>query len=44
MLQDKFFKPANLDLFRVANTIEEVFTLIEEPSVSPTESKWFETR
>lgn len=44
MLQDKFFKPANLELFRVANSIEEVFTLIEAPSVYPTESKWFETR
>ncbi len=44
MLDDKFFKPANLDLFRTANTIEELFTQIEAPSASPTESKWFETR
>src|SRR6185369_13323751 len=29
MLAEKFFKPSNMDLFRVAKTIPEVFTQIE---------------
>ena len=44
MLADKFFKPSNLELFRVARTVSEVFPLIEAVSNGATESKWFETR
>lgn len=44
MLADKFFKPSNLELFRVARTIPEVFELIEACAGAPTDSKWFETR
>ncbi len=44
MLADKFFKPSNLDLFRVARTVPEVFTHLDNHSNAPTESKWFETR
>ena len=44
MLRENFFKPSNMDLFRVAKTVPEVFERIEEAAGAKTESKWFETR
>lgn len=44
MLAEKFFKPSNLELFRVAHTIPEVFTQIDASAAAKPESKWFETR
>jgi uncharacterized protein (TIGR00730 family) len=44
MLTDKFFKPSNMDLFRVAVTVPDVFTQIDAAATAPAESKWFETR
>jgi cytokinin riboside 5'-monophosphate phosphoribohydrolase len=44
MLAEKFFKPSNLELFRVAPTVADVFTQIEAAGGAPVESKWFETR
>jgi uncharacterized protein (TIGR00730 family) len=44
MLAEKFFKPSNMDLFRVANTIPEIFTQIEAAGQVQAESKWFQTR
>jgi cytokinin riboside 5'-monophosphate phosphoribohydrolase len=43
MLAEKFFKPANMQLFRVAATAADVFNQIESVSDVETESKWFET-
>src|SRR3954463_11955626 len=44
MLAEKFFKPSNMDLFRVANTVPEIFVQIEAARDAKTEPKWFETR
>jgi cytokinin riboside 5'-monophosphate phosphoribohydrolase len=44
MLAEKFFKPSNMGLFRVAPTVPEVFTQIAAASRAQAESKWFETR
>ncbi len=44
MLAEKFFKPSNMDLFRVANSIPDIFTQIEATGGAPADSKWFETR
>jgi cytokinin riboside 5'-monophosphate phosphoribohydrolase len=44
MLAEKFFKPSNLDLFRVAATVPEIFAQIEVARTAKVESKWFETR
>lgn len=44
MLADKFFKPSNLELFRVAATVPEVFTQLDAARGATAESKWFETR
>ena len=44
MLAEKFFKPSNMDLFRVATTVPGVFTEIEAAGGVKAESKWFETR
>lgn len=46
MLDDRFFKPSNLDVFRVASTVPEIFARVEEAAnaIGPVESKWFETR
>jgi cytokinin riboside 5'-monophosphate phosphoribohydrolase len=43
MLADKFFKPSNMDLFRVARTVPEVFVHLNA-SPAAAEGKWFETR
>lgn len=44
MLAEKFFKPSNMDLFRVAATIPDVFAQIEAGRAAQAEPKWFETR
>ncbi|MEI6053310.1 MAG: TIGR00730 family Rossman fold protein, partial [Opitutaceae bacterium] len=44
MLAEKFFKPSNMDLFRVANTVDDVFAQIKLASAVTLEPKWFETR
>ena len=44
MLAEKFFKPSNMDLFRVATTVPDIFTQIEAARGVKAESKWFETR
>jgi cytokinin riboside 5'-monophosphate phosphoribohydrolase len=44
MLTDKFFKPSNMELFRVATTAAGVFEQIEAAAGAKAESKWFETR
>jgi len=44
MLAERFFKASNMDLFRVATSVPEVFTQIEAARNVPAESKWFQTR
>ena len=44
MLAEKFFKPSNMDLFRVATSIPDIFTQIEAAANVQAESKWFQTR
>lgn len=44
MLAENFFKPSNLELFRSANTVAEVFGKLEEAGRAKAEAKWFETR
>lgn len=44
MLTDGFFKPSNMDLFRVAATVPEIFSQIALGESARPESKWFETR
>ena len=44
MLAEKFFKPSNLELFRVAHTVPEVFDQIVAAAGAKADSKWFETR
>jgi uncharacterized protein (TIGR00730 family) len=43
MIAERFNKPSNLELFRVARTVDEVLDLIEGAPVAA-ETKWFETR
>lgn len=44
MLAEKFFKPSNMDLFRVAASVPDIFTQIEAGRGAQAESKWFQTR
>lgn len=44
MLEDKFFKPSNLGLFRSATTVPEVFTQLEAAAGVKADAKWFDTR
>lgn len=44
MLEEKFFKPSNLELFRVAKNVFEVFDRIAESSGVKADEKWFDTR
>lgn len=44
MLAEKFFKPSNMELFRVATTVREVFEQIEASAAAKADSKWFDTR
>lgn len=43
MLAEKFFKPSNMDLFRIANKVPEVFDRIAESSGVAADPKWFDT-
>jgi uncharacterized protein (TIGR00730 family) len=43
MIAERFNKPSNLELFRVARTVDEVLDLVEGAPVTA-ETKWFETR
>ena len=43
MIAERFNKPSNRDLFRVARTVDEILPLIEGVPVVA-ETKWFETR
>lgn len=44
MLADKFFKPSNLSLVRVAKDVPDIFAQLARPEPQLPESKWFETR
>lgn len=44
MLAEKFFKPSNLGLFRVASSVPDIFTQIDAAAGAKAESKWFDTR
>ena len=44
MLHNRFFKPSNMELFRVAATVPEIFAQIEAAAGVRAEPKWFETR
>jgi len=44
MLAENFFKRSNLDLFRVARSVPDVFSEIDAAAGAAPESKWFETR
>jgi uncharacterized protein (TIGR00730 family) len=44
MLAEKFFKPSNMDLFRVATTAAGVFEQIEASAGAKAEAKWYDTR
>ncbi len=44
MLAEKFFKPSNLGLFRVATAVPDIFTQIEAAAGAKAEAKWFDTR
>ena len=43
MIGERFNKPSNLELFRVARTVDEVMDLVEGAPVAA-ETKWFVTR
>ena len=44
MLAERFFKPSNMELFRVARTVPDIFDQIAAAAGTAPESKWFETR
>ena len=44
MLAEKFFKPSNMELFRVAPTVAKVFDEIAAASGAKADAKWFDTR
>jgi len=44
MLREHFFKPSNLELFRVAMSVPAVFDEIEAGRAAIADPKWFETR
>jgi len=43
MLAEKFFKSSNMELFRVATNVPEVFVQIHNATGVNAESKWFDT-
>lgn len=43
MIAERFNKPSNRDLFRVARTVDEVLELVDGAPVTA-ETKWFDTR
>lgn len=44
MVDERFNKPSNLELFSVGRTVDEVFDLLESRRPLAAETKWFETR
>lgn len=44
MLAEKFFKPSNMDLFRVATSVPDIFVQIELAREAKAEPKWFHTK
>ncbi len=44
MLADRFIKPTNKGLFRVANSVPEILRCLATGTAVQAESKWFETR
>jgi uncharacterized protein (TIGR00730 family) len=44
MVRERFNKVSNLDLFRVAKDVPDVFAQIAAAPLTPAEGKWFETR
>jgi cytokinin riboside 5'-monophosphate phosphoribohydrolase len=44
MLAGKFFKSSNMDLFRVATSVPDIFLQIEAARGVKADSKWFQTR
>lgn len=44
MLEEKFFRASNWNLFRVAASVPDIFEQIAAAPEGPAESKWFETR
>ena len=44
MLADGFFKASNLELFRCAKNVADIFVQLETKRPAKAESKWFETR
>jgi predicted Rossmann-fold nucleotide-binding protein len=43
MLAERFFKPSNMDLFRVAASVPDIFVQIEHGRAAKAEAKWFQT-
>ena len=41
MLAEKFFKPSNMELFRMASSVPDIFTQIAACQDAAPESKWF---
>src|SRR5688572_26219621 len=44
MMAEKFFKPSNMELFRVAATVSEIFAQIDVSAGAKADLKWFDTR
>ena len=44
MLADRFFRPSNMDLFRVATSVSGVLDAIESDAAPSGDPKWFDTR
>ena len=44
MMAERFFKPSNMELFRVAATVPEIFAQIDASAGAKADSKWFDTR
>jgi uncharacterized protein (TIGR00730 family) len=44
MVNERFNKPSNLQLFHVARNVAEVFPLLEESGRVRAETKWFDTK
>lgn len=44
MLAEKFFKPSNMDLFRMAASVPDIFAQIELAREAKAEPKWFHTK
>ena len=44
MLADRFFRASNMELFRVATSVPDVFAAIESGAAPSGDPKWFDTR